>query len=83
MTANTPAPMSPPDDPEPPKPGSTLHQLFDRLPKEVGPVWYLLALLIIVLGVIGLAYVAGWVVATLGGGAGLVTLATTLRSKKP
>ncbi len=59
-----------------------LAKLFDRLPKEVGPGWYLLALLIIVLGVIGLAYVAGWVVAALGGGAGLTTLATTLRSKK-
>lgn len=82
MSANPPSPTPAPDAPEPFKRSGTLSQLFDRLPPEVWPGWYLMALLIIVLGVIGLAYVAGWVIAALGGGVGLTGLATTLRSKE-
>jgi hypothetical protein len=56
-----------------------MSQLIDRLPGEISPGWFLLALLIPVLGVIGVAYFAGWVVAALGGGLGLTGLVTTLR----
>ncbi|MGW4527473.1 hypothetical protein [Amycolatopsis sp. NPDC004378] len=61
------------------EPDSAINRLIDRLPKEISPGWFLLAQLILVLGVIGVAYVAGLWLAAGGGLLGLAALLAAFR----
>jgi hypothetical protein len=78
---NTPVPESLPEPAEPFKSEGALAELIDRLPMEVSPEWFLGGLLIFALAVIGVTWIAGWLIAALGGGLGLADLIATLRKK--
>jgi hypothetical protein len=76
---NSPARPPSPDPSDPSRVDSVVSKLVDRLPKEISPGWFLLALLILVLGVIGVAYVAGLWLAAAGGLLGLAALFAAFR----
>jgi hypothetical protein len=76
---NTPVPAPLADPAEPLKSEGVLGKLIDRLPAEISPAWFLGGLLILALAVIGVAWVAGWLIAALGGGLGLAGLIMALR----
>ncbi|AIG78476.1 Putative membrane protein [Amycolatopsis japonica] len=80
-TPNTPAP-TPHSQPDPSNSDGPLNKLIDRLPKEVGPGWFLLALLVLVLGVIGVTYIAGFWIAAAGGLIGLAALFAAIQKRK-
>ncbi|WP_143268754.1 hypothetical protein [Amycolatopsis vastitatis] len=79
MSATLPSPTPPTDGSDAPRSGGNFDKLIDRLPTEIGPAWFLGAMLIFALAVVGVASVAGGWIGALGGGLGLGGFVTSLR----